>query len=110
MLDIVTWLMAGIIIGTKLYPKKRVRDPYEKLPFIMMAVTITIMAGLFAATSRGLPEAGLGFYNLIFAVLVTIFALGIFFPDFRRKLVSQVHAFFKGKESKTQLPPVIRYS
>ncbi len=110
MLDVVTWLMAGVVIGSKLYPKKRVRDPYEKLPFVPMAVFLTFMAGLFASSVRGLPEAGLGLYNLLFAILVTILALGIFFPDFRRKLVNQVHSFFADKKSKTQFPPVIRYS
>lgn len=102
--------MAGVIIGNKLYPKKRVRDPYQKLPFAMTAVTIAFMAGLFASAVRGLPETGLGLYNLIFAILITMFALGIFFPEFRRKLVSQIHYFFAGKKPKTQLPPVIRYS
>lgn len=112
--DCAAFLLAGIYIGIKLYPKRNA-DIYDKLPFIAGTTFTSTTGGLFYTLDKGLPEFGFALANFFFAVIITLTVLWIFNAHFRKKYSRKANTIYVNyikshvvKVPRLQYPNVIR--
>lgn len=84
LLNVVSYLVVGLIIGLRVHGMKRWR--YNKTRFLFTTIAASAIGGLLAELSNGSPAFGLSFINMFVACFASVVAISLAFPTYGRML------------------------